>query len=86
MSLFGSDLLYDSLGLLGTACFLTAYILLQTERIDPKRTPYSVMNLAGAVLILLSLLHSFNLAAFLLETAWGIISLYGVIKSMKAAR
>lgn len=79
----GPDFFYDILGLCGTVAFLAAYLLLQTQRIDPAGLRYSLMNLAGAVLILLSLLHSWNLSAFMLELAWGAISLYGIVQSLK---
>ncbi len=86
MTLPGPDLLYDALGMAGTVIFLAAYILLQTGRLDSKTTLYSALNFAGAVLILLSLLHSWNLSAFLLELAWGVISLYGIAQSIRRKR
>ncbi len=83
MTLPGPDIFYDILGMGGTIAFLTAYLLLQTQRIDPKGLRYSLLNFAGAVLILASLMHSWNLSAFLLELAWGAISLYGIFQSLK---
>ncbi|MEO8926048.1 MAG: hypothetical protein ABI306_02695 [Caulobacteraceae bacterium] len=38
------------------------------------------MNLAGACLILLSLAHAFNLAAFLMEAAWAAVAGLGLIR------
>ena len=38
------------------------------------------MNLVGAGLILVSLVHDFNLPAFVLESVWGLISLYGLCR------
>jgi hypothetical protein len=38
------------------------------------------MNLAGAALVLASLFFRFNLAAALLEAAWGVIALIGLIR------
>ena len=72
--------LYDILGLAGAALFLAAYAGAQLERLDPLRLPALLMNLAGAILILLSLAEDFNLGAFVLEAAWGLIALFGLIK------
>jgi hypothetical protein len=38
------------------------------------------MNLGGAVLILVSLIHDFNLGSFVLETIWGVIAAYGLVR------
>lgn len=72
--------LYDLLGLTGAALFLAAFGGVQFEKLDPHRPPALLMNLAGAVLILISLVHDFNLAAFVLESVWGMISVYGLAK------
>jgi hypothetical protein len=72
--------LYDILGLIGAALFLGAFGGVQFEKLDPHRPPALLMNLAGAALILISLVHDFNLAAFFLESVWGLISLYGLSK------
>jgi hypothetical protein len=72
--------LYDVLGLAGAALFLAAFGGVQFEKLNPHRPPALLMNLSGAVLILISLIHDFNLAAFVLESVWGLISLYGLAK------
>ena len=38
------------------------------------------MNLGGAGLILVSLAHAFNLAAFLMEAAWALVAALGLIR------
>ena len=72
--------LYDILGLTGAALFLAAFGGVQLEKLNPHRPPALLMNLTGAILILVSLAHDFNLAAFFLESVWGLISIYGLIK------
>ncbi|HTI67599.1 MAG TPA: hypothetical protein VL460_08670 [Caulobacteraceae bacterium] len=72
--------LYDLLGLIGAALFVVAFAGMQTEKLDPHRPPALLMNLGGAVLILISLVHDFNLASFVLEAVWGAIALYGLVK------
>lgn len=80
------DILFNLIGLSGMALFLGAFLLLQQEKLRADDYPYLLMNLAGAVLIMASLVHDWNLPAFLLEVAWGAISLYGLIKRLRKDR
>ena len=61
-------------------CFLSAYFLLQNGRLAPNGFPYLGANLAGSILLIISLLAHWNLPAFLLEAAWALISMYGIYK------
>jgi hypothetical protein len=38
------------------------------------------MNLTGSSLVLLSMIHAFNLSAFLMEASWAAMALYGLAK------
>ena len=44
------------------------------------RLPALLMNLIGAGLVLWSLYFSFNLSAVLMESTWGLVALYGLIR------
>jgi hypothetical protein len=46
----------------------------------PREAPALLLNLIGAGLILSSLAYRFNLSAFLMEAAWAIVALYGLIR------
>ena len=70
----------DAAGLFGVLLILVAYAGAQLERLDPRRAPALVMNLIGAGLIIWSLTFRFNLAAFLMEAAWAVVALYGLIR------
>lgn len=71
---------YDFVGTVGTAVIIVTYILLQTERIKSSSLPYSLLNAAGAAMILVSLVFSFNFSAFIVEFFWLLISLFGIVK------
>ena len=73
---------YDVLGALGTATIIVTYVLLQLEGVRSEQVAYSLLNALGAALILTSLYFSFNLAAFLVEFFWLLISLFGIGKYM----
>ena len=76
--------LYDSLGIFGVLCILVAYLALQLEKLDSKSASYSLLNAIGAALILLSLYVDFNLSAALMESAWLLISIFGLFKALSS--
>jgi len=76
--------LYDILGIGGVAIILMAYLLLQLEKLSVKDWRYSAVNGLGALLILISLFFSFNLASFIIEIAWLLISIFGLFKALSS--
>jgi hypothetical protein len=72
--------LTDIGGLVGVVLILLAYALVQLGRLKMDTVPALLMNLAGASLVLVSLVFRFNLAAFVVEAAWALLSLFGLIK------
>ena len=78
--------LTDLIGIFGVTLIVIAYILLQVEKMDAKDLSFSILNSIGALMILLSLLYDWNLASFLMEFIWLMISLYGVLKYFKSRK
>lgn len=75
---------HDVAGLIGVGLILLAYFLLQIGRLVALDLAYSILNLVGAALIVLSLIFEFNLAAFVMEIAWVMISLIGIYRVLAA--
>jgi hypothetical protein len=73
---------YDTTGAIGAATIVGTYLLLRLGRISSNSLLYSLLNAAGAGLILVSLIFRFNLAAFLIECFWLLISLFGVAQAL----
>ena len=71
----------DALGLTGVVLMLAAYAGAQARRLDPVKAPALLMNFAGACLVMLSLTHDFNLAAFLMEACWALVAAYGLVRA-----
>lgn len=69
---------HDIAGSVGVLLILGAYLLLQLGRIQSDFVMFSAANALGSGLIILSLLQSFNLSAFVIEVCWLLISLYGM--------
>jgi hypothetical protein len=70
----------DALGVVGVLCILTAYAGATAKKLDPAQAPALLLNLTGALLILLSLYFDFNLSAVLMEGAWALVALIGLIR------
>lgn len=75
--------LSDLIGIIGVFVIIVAYMLLHLEKMDAKNLSFSVLNTLGALLIIISLLYDWNLASFLMEAIWMLISLYGILKYYK---
>ena len=75
--------LLDVVGLVGATLLMVTYLLLQVNRLQSNGLAYSLLNAIGALLIVSSLLVNFNLAAFLIEVFWVLISLIGIIRYLR---
>ncbi|GLX84851.1 hypothetical protein tloyanaT_11030 [Thalassotalea loyana] len=73
------DLLFDIIGMSGTLLVVGCFFLLQLKKITPTSLTYNLMNLVGAILLLVSLCYNFNLASFVIELFWIVASLIGLI-------
>ena len=76
----------DAVGLAGVACVIGAYALLQLELVKSDGLRYLGLNLAGALLLIVSLTQTFNLASFVIEICWLSISVFGLVKTLMKRR
>ncbi|MBT5495870.1 MAG: hypothetical protein HOK54_09030 [Alphaproteobacteria bacterium] len=74
---------HDILGTIGVGFIVVMYVMLQTERIDPRRMAFSIFNAVGSILILISLAYEFNFSAVLIEGVWLIVSVYGLWRAWR---
>ncbi|HEX8469942.1 MAG TPA: hypothetical protein VF633_02415 [Brevundimonas sp.] len=72
--------LIDIAGVFGVLLILIAYAGATAGKLDPKQWPALVLNLVGALLILWSLSVDFNLSAALMEGAWAIVAVLGLVR------
>ncbi len=79
-------MIFDFIGMIGVVMILGVYAAVQVERMDVKSVTYSLYNAIGAILILISLLYTFNLASFVIEIAWLGISLFGIVQAFRRKR
>jgi hypothetical protein len=71
----------DFIGLIGVAAYLSAYGLLQLGALKVEDNRYALLNALGAILILYSLFFDFNLASFVTQSAWLMLTALGYIRS-----
>lgn len=76
-------MIFDIIGMIGVFMILIVYGAVQLDKMDVKSTAYSVVNAVGAVLILISLYVTFNLASFVIEVAWLVMSIFGIYQALK---
>ena len=73
----------DVIGLLGGVVIIIAFAYANAvESFDKLR--FNALNLIGAVLLTISLWVHFNLASMLLEVAWAVIALWGLVAAWRA--
>lgn len=77
---------YDIIGMAGVTCYLSAYFLLQSGKLDTQKGySYTLLNIIGAVLVLISLKNTFNLPSVVSQSVWILLSCYGLLR-VKSAR
>ena len=73
---------FDIAGLTGVVLIVIAYLLLQLGKLPSSSPIFSLMNALGAFLVMVSLIFDFNLAAFLMEAFWFVLSLFGLLRPL----
>ena len=71
--------------MLGTSLVVGAFFQLQLGKMDATGLAYNLMNLIGAILLLISLSYHFNLASFVIEIFWISASVIGLYRYKFAA-
>lgn len=75
--------IYNIIGFFGAFIYMFSYFLLQAKHITSEGVEYTILNLLGAIFILISLIEHFNLPSLILQVIWIGISIYGLIKYKK---
>jgi predicted membrane protein len=84
INLFSLQNIGHVIGTIGMACVVFAYFAIERDWLDNKDVRLYVINLIGAILLLISLLINFNLGSFIIEIFWIIISIMGIVNHYKA--
>ena len=75
---------HDWAGHTGVVLTLLAFFLLQAHKLHGNGLTYQLMNVFGSIGVLLSLTFgSHNASAFVMEAAWLLISIYGIVRGLR---
>ena len=81
---------HDWVGYLGVILVLAAFFLLQARRLRGDGPIYQLMNIGGAVGVLISLSFSqdptINWLALVMQLAWIAIGVFGIVYSLRLRR
>jgi paired small multidrug resistance pump len=78
---------HDWAGYFGVALVLLAFLLLQAHKLHGNGLVFQLMNVVGAIGVMLSLVFgSFNMAAFFMQLAWMVIGVFGIAHSARVRR
>lgn len=67
----------DLIGLVGVVAYIGAYFSVQVLHWSPASRSVTTLNLVGPICVLISLTKSFNLASFLSQCLWLLLTLAG---------
>ncbi|MBN8544336.1 MAG: hypothetical protein J0M34_08750 [Alphaproteobacteria bacterium] len=70
--------IYDIIGISAPLFFVTAYMMTAIGKWDGSMARLHWCNLIGALAILVSLTHAWNLPMFVMEVCWSSIAIYGL--------
>ena len=78
---------HDWAGYIGVVLVLLAFLLLQAHKLHGNGLIYQLMNVLGAIGVMLSLLFgNFNLPAFIMQVAWLLIGIFGIGRGIRVRR
>jgi hypothetical protein len=80
------EVLPDVIGMIGVSLVLSAFGLLNMNKVTSSTMMYQLMNLLGSMLLLFSLCFHLNIASVVIEIAWMLISLVGIYRALKKKR
>ena len=75
---------YNIAGFVGVGVLVAAYFANQQRWLESDDWRFPAANLAGALLILISLCFEWNFPSAVIEVFWALISLWGIGKSFRA--
>lgn len=76
-------MIYEVIGWIGTGLVLLAYFLVSTRKIAPTSKEYQLMNLFGALGIIVNSSIHMAIPSVGLNVVWLLIAVYGLVKAVK---
>ena len=77
---------WELTGLLGACLYAVGYLCAAFDRLTSQTIQYYLIKMIAAVMVLISLTQSFNLASAVIQTFFIFVSLIGIARHMGRAR
>lgn len=77
---------FDAIGVAGFGLYVLNYSLLTVQKLNAQQITYFVINLIAASMVLIGLIHAFNLASAMIQGFWIVISIYAIFTRIRSAR
>ena len=74
------DAIFATIGTAGVGLILLAFFLIQTRKLTAEDMRYQLLNIAGSVLMLVSLYWDWNTPSVIIQCCWIAISLYAMFR------
>lgn len=75
--------LYDYIGFTAPVFFTLAYLMTAMGKWNGQMARLHWCNLIGALAMLISLMHAWNLPMVVMEICWGSVAVAGLIKTLR---
>ena len=66
---------FDAFGVIGSLLIAGGYFAVSNKLMDAEKPPFQYFNLAGSLMLIVSLIYRPNVGATLIEVLWVIIAL-----------
>ena len=80
------ELFFQIIGVVGACLILLAYFLLQQKVLPAHSRRYLLMNFVGGTLLTIIAVYDRRIGFILVEGAWALISLYGLVRHIRPSR
>jgi len=74
---------FSTLGWIGAALVLAAYILIQLGKVNANDLAYDLMNLVGGTSIAINLFHTKSYGPMVLNIVWAVVAAVGLVVFVK---
>jgi hypothetical protein len=84
-----SEIIQQSLSLLGAIFVLVAYLGHQTKKMDSESISYNLLNIFGSTLLTYVALYPVKIGFLIAESVWltvSVVSLYKILKRKKKSK
>ncbi|MEM9032877.1 MAG: hypothetical protein AAGB18_09535 [Pseudomonadota bacterium] len=78
--------LYRAIGVLGFLTYVATFFALSLGLMTSEHLAYFILNIVAAAMVMVSLIHDFNLASALIQTFWILIGVVAIVLRVRRRR